>query len=52
MKYYKAIIKEVGMRPEAIGNTKIGTYKGLSKEAFIEALEKNTCFTFEIVEIC
>jgi len=53
MKHYIAIINEekcphIG---QIIGNTKTGIYKGMNKEAFVEAVGKSTCFRFEVKEV-
>jgi len=53
MTHYIAIINEekCNQNGQIIGNTKTGTYKGMSKDAFTEAVNKSTCFRVEIKEV-
>ena len=53
MTTYKAIVTEKNSPclGQVIANTKIGQYKGLSKEDFYTAIVNTTCWAFEIVEI-
>lgn len=49
--FFKAVINEVGMDRKVIATTKLGTYRGMSKEEFEKAVYENTCFTFVVEEI-
>jgi hypothetical protein len=53
MKNYKATCTEVTAKEfgKVISTTKIGTFKGMSKEDFQNAVKSSTCFTFEISEM-
>lgn len=51
MKAFKAVITEGNQIGQAIGNTKIGTYKGMNETQFISALKNDTCFSFKVVEL-
>lgn len=52
MIFYTATINDQNCpnNGQIIGNTKNGTYKGMSKEKFIEEVSKSTCFKFIINE--
>jgi hypothetical protein len=52
MTHFIAIITEKGnQNGQVVGNTKTGSYKGMSKEQFEAAVRSNICFSFQVIQI-